>query len=169
MTVSAIAKNFRDGKITLADGTAVTPLDVVVTYEDGDFSLSDMAQVVSGKSYEYAKHEDRGALFSQRRGRQKFPAFSFSAVFTDLSDAATENLVDMILRQNAFSGAVSTTLAKGDVYTLDVKLDVEGTDFGDTADHSITLEDCHMTVSISEGSPNKFTISGVCYGTITIA
>ena len=43
----------------------------------------------------------------------------------------------------------------------------EGTNFGDTADHILVLNDARVTVSISEGDPNSFSVSGIVYGAIT--
>jgi hypothetical protein len=42
---------------------------------------------------------------------------------------------------------------------------VEGTNFGDSADHTLTLTNCEIeTIDFSEGDPNSFTINGVCTG-----
>jgi len=43
----------------------------------------------------------------------------------------------------------------------------EGTNFGDSADHTLVMNDCRITLSISEGDPNSFSVSGIVYGTIT--
>jgi hypothetical protein len=71
------------------------------------------------------------------------------------------------LKNGAFASAVSTLGSSADVYTLDVVITVEGTNFGDSADATFTMEDCHLQVSWSDGDPATFSISGTCYGAIT--
>jgi len=44
---------------------------------------------------------------------------------------------------------------------------VEGTNFGDSADHVLTLNDVRVTVSVAEGDPDTYNISGTVYGAIT--
>ena len=39
---------------------------------------------------------------------------------------------------------------------------------GDPSDHSLALTDCRLLMDGSEGmSTNTFSVSGVCYGTVT--
>ena len=49
MAISSVAKNFRDGTITLADNTPTTPISITSAYENGDFSISGLEQ---GQSHE---------------------------------------------------------------------------------------------------------------------
>lgn len=162
MALSTVIKNFRDGTITLKDGTG-TPLDVIVQFEDGDFNIAGLNQ----GNYEVTPYLDRGEFSSLRKTNRKFPAFSFTAKMTELSDATNENLLDMVMKSGAFAAAVSTLGASADVFTLDVVLAVEGSNYGDASDHTLTMEDCHLSIDFSEGDPNKFTVNGTVYGTIT--
>ena len=162
MAISSVVKNFRDGTITLKDGTG-TPLTLTVLYENGDFSASGFNQ----GNYEKNVYLDRGEFGSLRKTNRSFPTFTFSAYMSDLSDGTNQNLFDIINKLGAYAAAVSTLGASADVFTLHVVLAVEGTNYGDASDHTLTLNDCVTAIDFAEGDPNKFTVTGTCYGTIT--
>lgn len=157
MAISAIAKNFRDGTILIADGAALT---YTVTYEDGDFKLDGLAQGLN----EIAAYEDRGELFSLRLTKPAYPTFSFSAILTDVSSAAYATLVDACMKQNIWSAATSTTATTGDVYTLNVTITVAYS----AESHVVAMTNCVLTVGIAEGDPDKVTVSGEVLGTVTM-
>jgi hypothetical protein len=69
------------------------------------------------------------------------------------------------LKGGPFSGNTSTV--SGEVYTIDIRLTVEGTDYGDSADPTITLSDCYCTIDFSEGDPDTLSVSFTCYGAIS--
>jgi hypothetical protein len=162
MAVSSVVKNFRDGTILIEDGTG-TPLAVTVQFEAGDFSISGLNQ----GNVEATTYLDRGELGSVRKTSRTFPTFSFSAHMTDLSDATDKLLYDAVNKTGAFSAALSTGSIASDVYMLKVTFTVEGTNFGDSADHVMVLNNCHLSLDLSEGDPNSFSISGTVYGAIT--
>jgi len=162
MAVSSVVKNFRDGTILIEDGTG-TPLAVTVQYEAGDFSISGLNQ----SNTEATTYLDRGELGSVRKTSRTFPTFSFSAHMTDLSDNTDKLLYDAVNKTGAFASAVSTGGTASDVYLLKVTFTVEGTNFGDSADHVMVLNNCHLSLDLSEGDPNSFSISGTVYGAIT--
>ena len=162
MAISSVVKNFRDGTILIEDGTG-TPLAVTVQFEAGDFSLSGLNQ----GNVEATTYLDRGELGSVRKTSRTFPTFSFSAHMTDLSDATDKLLWDAVNKTGAFSAAVSTGGTASDVYMLKVTFTVEGTNFGDSADHVMILNNCRLSLDLSEGDPNSFSISGTVYGAIT--
>ncbi len=164
MAISAVAKNFRDGTLTLEDATG-SPITCVVQYENGDFSLANLKQ--GGK--EINKYEDRGDFFSARKTTTAYPSFSFTAIFTDLSDGTEKTLVDACLKQGAYAAGVSTLGANADVWALTATFVVAGTSLGDTANHTIVLNNCVFTdVSISEGDPDSFSISGEVLGSVVM-
>lgn len=162
MALSSVVKNFRNGTIRIYDATG-TPLDVTVEYEAGNFSISGLKK----KLNETVTYLDRGELGSVRHTNRTFPTFSFTAHMTEFSDATNETLMDLILRTGSFAAAVSTLGANADVYTLNLSLTVEGTDFGDASDHVLTLTNCELSIDFAEGDPNTFTINGTVYGTVT--
>jgi hypothetical protein len=90
-------------------------------------------------------------------------------MFSENTSASANNIQDAILKKGAFSAAVSTYAASADVYTLDLVFTIEGSDFGDSGDHTRTYEDVECSIAFSEGEPNTFTVSGTVYGAITLA
>ena len=162
MAVSSVVKNFRDGTILIEDGTG-TPLAVTVQYEAGDFSISGLNQ----SNTEATTYLDRGELGSVRKTSRTFPTFSFSAHMTDLSDNTDKLLYDAVNKTGAFASAVSTGGTASDVYMLKVTLTIEGTNFGDSADHVLTLNDVRIdSVDVAEGDPNSYTINFTVYGAV---
>jgi hypothetical protein len=162
MAISSVVKNFRDGTILIEDGTG-TPISVTVQYEAGDFSISGLSE----SNTDVTTYLDRGDLGSVRKTSRTFPTFSFSAHMTDLSDATNKTLWDAVNKTGAFASAVSTGGTASDVYMLKVTLTVEGTNFGDSADHVLILNNSHLSVDFAEGDPNSFTLNGTVYGAIT--
>lgn len=160
MAISSKPKNFRDGTITLSDGSG-SPITLTVQYEAGDFSIDNVSQSQS----EVETYLDRGSFHNVRKTNFAPATFTFTATMTDLSDATEKCLWDAVNKSGAFSAGVSR--GDTDVWLLQVGLTIEGTDFGDTADHTLVLDKCHLTISFAEGSPNTFTINGTVYGNIT--
>ena len=159
MPISSVVKNFRDGTITLADNGINT---LTIQYEAGDLSLSGVNQ----GNYEHTKYLDRGDLGSIRKTNRSFPTGSFSCQMTEFSDASNTNIWDLVNKTGAFSTAVSTLGANADLYTLKITLSVEGTNFGDSSDHTLEMDDCRCTIDFSEGDPSSFTINFEVLGTI---
>lgn len=163
MAISSVVKNFRDGTILIEDGTTPTPLAVTVQFEAGDFSADGFTEGL----VDVTTYLDRGEMGSLRKTNRTFPTFSFTAHMTDLSDATDKLLFDIVRKAAAFSSAKSTLGTNADVYTLKVTFTVEGTNFGDSADHVLVLNDCRLSIGLSEGDPNSFSISGTVYGTVS--
>jgi|TARA_Y100000310_G_scaffold290310_1_gene317394 hypothetical protein len=159
---SAIAKQWTDGSLTLSDGTG-SPVTLVVDLEVGDMSVSGVSESHKTVNPYYS----RGSLVSLRKGQDAHPAISFSTLMGGLSDAVLTTVSDFIFRRNSYSGNISTSTALGDAYTVDMELTIEGTDFGDAADHVVTVTDVHATRDLSEGEPNTLAFSGTVYGTVT--
>lgn len=159
MAISSKPKNFRDGTITLTDGSG-SPISLTVQYEAGDFSISNVMQ----SQTEVEMYLDRGSFHNVRKTNFAPATFSFTATMTDLSDATEKCLWDAVNKSGAFSAGVSR--GDTDVWLLQVGLTIEGTDFGDAADHTLVLDKCHLTLEFAEGSPNTFSLSGTCYGSI---
>lgn len=165
MAYDSIPKNARDAVITLKDGTG-TPLTFVVQYEPGDGKFGPFAQGGS----EIVALYDRGRKFALRKTKDMHPAFSFTAYMTTFTNATDGSPIDAILKQGKMASGVSTSGASADVWTFDVTFVVEGTDIGSAADNTLTLEDCHATIELTEGEEvNSYAISGVCYGAWTFA
>jgi len=162
MAISSVVKNFRDGTILIEDGTGV-PIDITVQFENGDFSLSGL-----NGFKEVTTYMDRGDLGSVRHTTQSFPTGSFSAHLTDISDGTDNTLIDAARKQGSFASAVSTLGADAEVMTYKVTWTVEGTDHGDTADHTIVCDDCYLSIDVSEGDPSSMSMSFTVYGAVTM-
>lgn len=163
MAISSVVKNYRDGTITFSDNTSPTPLSMTVQYESGDLSVSGLGQL-----HETATYLDRGELGSLRQTARTFITGSFSAHFTDLTDATGGTLYDVAAITGYFASMVSTLGTASDVKTYKLVWTCEGSNFGDSGDHVLTMNDVHVTsVDIAEGDPNSYTINFTVYGTIT--
>jgi len=163
---STIVKNFRDGTIKIQDNTG-TPIAITVAYEEGNFSISGLQQDLT----EVAAYMDRGSLSNLRKTNQVFPTFTFSAYMTHFTSGGSGaiSILEFIKQQDGGSSLTSQSASKGDVMTFEVQIKVEGTDFGDTSDHQITLQECVLSVDYSEGDPSSFSVSGTCYGVVSVA
>lgn len=163
MAVSTVIKHWRDGSLTLADGTGA-PVTLTVPFSVGDFKLSG----ISAGYREIAKYKVRGTLQTVRLGEDVQPTGSFSAYLADYSDATAGTVLDFVLKQNFYSANISTySTATGAPYTVDLTWTIEGTDLGDGADHTVVCTDCRVTAELSEGEPNSISISFECLGTVT--
>ena len=162
MAQSTVIKNFRDGTLVFADNTG-TPLTLPIVYEAGDFSIDNLNEGL----VETTAYLDRGEFATLRKTNRVFPSFSFSAHMTDLSDNTDKLLYDLARKTGAFASAVSTLGANADAMTYKLTFTVEGTNFGDSADHTLIMDSCRITLSFSEGDPNSFSVAGIVYGTIT--
>lgn len=157
----AYVRNFRDGSLTLQDGTTPTPNSVAVTLAQGNLSISGLGE---GQA-EVKDYQTRGAIVSVRKGEYRPVTFTFDFMVEDYTDPSTPTVADAILKDGAASGWASTidatTTPPGDVYALDVVFVVAG--------ETITLSKCVMTLDLAEGDPNTGSVSGTCYGGVTIS
>ena len=113
-------------------------------------------------------YESRGTLNSVRLTSRTYPSGSFSFQLADYSDVGVGNISDFILKGGGYSTNVSTLGAAAEVYGVKLTLTVEGTDHGDSGDHTVVLDDCACTMDLAEGDPNSGTISFICYGSPTL-
>ena len=161
MAISPVVKNFRDGTIKLEDALVGA---LTVQFESGDLKASGFMQGQAG----ITMYLDRGE-FGQLRKQNYTPVTgSFTAHCTEISDATNKNLMDIVGKTGAYALGTSTSGANADVWTLDLTITIEGTNFGDASDHVIKLEDCHCTIDFAEGDPDTFSISFTCCGPITL-
>jgi len=163
MAASTVIKNLNDGSVTLADGTG-SPVTLVAPFTVGDVAIEGLAAQLN----EVTAYETRGTLNTLRHTSRTYPTFSFSAQLADYSDATDGTIIDFCLFQASYSANVSTLGSSADVKTINITLTVEGTDHGDSADHTIVCDDVHVTVATSEGDPNTVTISGTVYGSVVM-
>ena len=132
-------------------------------FDNADFSVEGL----KFKLRETTAYQHRGVLSSVRHTTRTFPTGTFTCSMAEFTAASAVSVSDAVLKNGSFASAVSTLGSNADVYTLDVTITEEGTNFGDSADHTFTLEDCELSLSYSQGDPNTFSLSFTCYGAIT--
>jgi len=161
MALSAVVKNFRDGLLVVSDNSA-TPITLTVQYEAGDFSLSGSNE----GNTEVTTYLDRGELGTLRKTNRLFPTGSFTAHFTDIR-SAEKTLWALATWSGPFAAGVSSIVGSDVKVYKTLVWTVEGTQFGDAADHVLTLGDVRIdSVDVAEGDPNSYTINFTVYGTV---
>ena len=158
MAVSSIIKTKRDGTLTISDRSDTHSL--TIQFEAGDLSVSIPGPAVSV----YLDRGEFGATPSLRYGDDQPITGSFSAYFTEATDAAA-NLADLLTQTGNIATSWDSTLGVGsEVQAYTLKWTIEGTEHGDTApDHSYTFQFCVLSGSISEGDPNTISINFTAY------
>lgn len=158
MAETTFVKNYRDGKITIKDGTG-TPLTFEVSYEAGDFQLTD-------PRYNYTVVQDRGEIAGVRKTSKEPGSFSFSAYLRAVTDGTDYTLIDVLKATNSASAWTTTGTVAYDRDLRTVVFELEGTT-PDGADSVITCTLCGMEYSIAEGELTTISVEGVIYGTVT--
>ena len=167
MAVSTKPKGNTSGTLKYVDGTAMTPVELTSSFERGDFKVTGLQ--AGGDLNEVTPVQRRGVFVGLIKGARTFPQLSWSCWVTQFTEASgTGTDADFLLQQGAYSGNVSTS-GTGCPYTIDIDYTVEGTDFGDSADHNVVFADFHAdTVDYEEGADGNFlAVSGTVYGAIT--
>lgn len=165
MPASGVVKNQNDGQVQLrASGGSPS---ITLQTDAGDFSGTGLKKKLKATNM----YQSRGKRHSLRHTELQQPTISFTGQFLNFSgNEKTEtsgSVFEAVLGDGTtWTSATSTTSAIGDVYTLDIVFTVEGTDFGDTGDHSITFHDVELTIDVAEGDPNTYSCSGTVYGEI---
>tara|TARA_R110000823_G_scaffold180483_2_gene312780 strand:- start:36 stop:539 length:504 start_codon:yes stop_codon:yes gene_type:complete len=165
---SSVVKNqFGAGSVVISDGTGGTALTTTVDFDNGDFSISGL----KAEMKDTAVYQSRGVVHSVRHGARNFATFSFTGMMSEFSDSSGGSAIDMITGKagTPFAARVSTLGASADVMTFQILFTAEGTDHGDSADHTITMNDCELAFDFSEGDPDSFSFSGTIYGSHVLA
>lgn len=157
MAISPIPYLPKDGVLLIEDATG-TPIAHTVAYEDGDFGGVVFQQSDRG----VLPFLDRGAHYALRLGDEEASPFTFSATATELADATESCLIDAITGAGAFSAGVSTWGANEEVWTVKITWTGDTSAIGGDAS-TIVLTYCRASVTFAEGSPGKFTVSGMAF------
>lgn len=161
MAASTTVKNFCDGIVKFKDGTG-TPIECTVKFDNANLSVSGLKYKLRNTTV----YQHRGVKSSVRHTDRTFPTFTLTCSMSEFTSATANSVPDALLKNGAFASAVSTEGGNADVYQLDVVISEEGTNFGDSADHTFTLEDCECQLDYAQGDPNTFTVTGTCYGAV---
>lgn len=159
MALSTIAKTKRDLTVVLTDAAGAHSL--TITLERGDFNMT-----IPGPTVNVFLDRGRfGATPSLRYGDDQPCTWSISGDLTDVSDASYATLMGIIAPTQGYVGStwVSTMGATGEVKTWTITVTIEGTDHGDSADHTIVMNFCAVTGSVADGDPCTVSLSGTSY------
>jgi hypothetical protein len=160
-------KNSFKGTISFADGTG-TPVTLSVVFTKGDTTLPELRQHLN----EDVIISARSRFIGLSTGAPSYPQVSFSAFCGNLvgsSNTAPGSPMEFCHGKGAYSANIST-IGANRLMTIDVVITIEGSDWGDTADETITLEDCRMGVAWAEAEDgNTLSFTAVVLGSIVIA
>ena len=157
-------RNLRDGTITIVDGTAVTPLELIVTPDMGDLSFTEVHNVITIKS--------RGQLDHRRVGDEEELEVSFSMKYSQWSFstgvATGVSVVDALTQRGGASAWVSTdeTCAP---YAIDLRFDIEDPCNAGLIE-TLTFEKFTVTsIAFQEGDEaNSIKVSGRAFQTTPV-
>lgn len=157
------AKTSYDGAVTMLDATG-TPLTLTVPFENGDFSAS--GHNASGRAAVVIKA--RGKVVAVRNGESAEITGSFSMKMSEFTAGSSNaNPLDALMKKSgtSWASAVSTYSAGSERMMVGLKFDIEGTNIGDSVDHTITYLKCDLTWDFAEsGDGNTITFNYTCYG-----
>ena len=159
MAESSQVKTAGHGSVQILDASTPTPKSYTLSYEEGDLSITDV-QTESNVVH------DRFSIAGETAGRQQPGELSMTVRFRQFANTTPgeDTLIDVIERTNNWSAAVSTGGSGYESFLHKVVVTVEGTDFGDQADHVWTFGRVKLDYSYAEGDPsNSLTISGIIY------
>lgn len=163
MAYSTVPKAKKDGKITFADGTGV-PITLEVAYEEGNFSFETPVR-------DEVVVRDRGTITTVRQGDEQPITGSFNFYMREFTDTANAGSIQNFITGTGNYASNVSTGTSGAVYvehySVDMEYEVEGTDFGDDADHKAAFSKCVCVLSFAEGDPNAFTLNFTCYGGVS--
>jgi len=159
MALSVIPKNFCNGKLTILDGAALT---FEIPFHNGDLSLGGLSDTWR----DITKYETRGVFNTAQHTTRTYPTISFSCKLVELTNVTTGNILDALNRNGAWAAATGT-LGTGLPYCVNLKFEIEGTDFGDGADGTTTFTKCRCVYDITEGDPDTINVTAEVLGTAT--
>jgi len=163
---STFWKNNLQGTVTFIDGTG-TPVTLVLSTDRGDLKITNLGAKLNAP----AIFERRGKFGSLNRGARAYPILTLSAFVGNLASSSTSapgTPFEFAVKAGAYAANVSTLGANRE-YTIDVKLSIEGTNFGDASDETITAEDCLVACEFAEGiDGNVLSLTATVLGSVVL-
>jgi hypothetical protein len=162
----AYLKNFAMGTLTLSDGTSPTALTFALDMDNGDIQITGLRPGLR----ESQPYERKGQFVSEAFTTRRYPTVTLTFQFEAFSLAAGGTIADWVFGDGAHSARVGTLTPSGATdskvpFACDASLVVEGSDYGDSGDHTLSWDDWVITdFGFSEGDPNTFSISGEVRG-----
>jgi hypothetical protein len=155
-------KNFTDGTLTLTDASG-TPISCTARFVNGDLSIDGL----KAKLRDTTAYQSRGAITSVRHTTRKFVTGSFTCQLSEFSSASANDVTDACCKTGAFASGVSKLGTSAEVWAIDLTWVMEGTNYGDSGDHTLTIGSCECEVSLKEGDPNTVSVAFTSYGSIS--
>lgn len=163
---SSYIKTATMGTLRIADGTG-TPVTLDMAYDKGDLSISGLAP----KLNEHVKIERRGRFVSNAYGARVYPQVSFSCFVGNLAGSSTSapgTPLEILTALGCYNANISVA-GTGRPVTVSLRLTIEGTNFGDAADETVTLNNVFCTMAFNEAMDgHTLAITGECLGSVVI-
>jgi hypothetical protein len=153
MAASVAVKVKRDGTLTLTNGTAT----YTVSYANGNVSFD------GGAKASRVVIMNRGTIVGLRKGDDPVPTLTFDVHMRDFTDGSADALVDFLDKTGSASAHSSVASNAFEQYMIDITLTIEGTDLGDSSDHTAKANTCLATWSFAEGDPDTISVSCEVY------
>lgn len=121
MADTNLTRNLRDGKITLIDGTAVTPEELEITVDEGNLHFE--------VPREFIEIDDRGVLDHVRTGMEVSIPVSFAVKFKEwkASTGASPSPADVLYKVGE-AAAWESVAQDGEPYALDLAFEIVNPD-----------------------------------------
>lgn len=165
-------KNFTHSSHTWTDGTAMTALTHTLDTEQGNMQIAGVQIGLRNVGV----YQRKGQVVSIAYEDRAFATASISANLGVWTDTSSGTALDFLLAASGgpYASRASTLAPSGATaanvpFTFDWATTLEGTNFGDGADLSGTLEDFLIRdiSPLNEGSPSTLNYSGECLGALT--
>lgn len=160
-------KNNTKAVLTASDGTTPTPLSLILGMVQGDEAFGDLMEDLNEEIIVTAQEQVIGLV----RGKPSIPTLQFTYKVGNLIGATTSppgSFLELFTKKGAYAAAVPTFQTGGKM-TVDLRLTIEGTGWGDAADETVDLEDCVCSASFQLATDgNTMTISCRVLGDIVI-
>lgn len=164
---STYVKNAIHGALSLSDGTG-TPVTLTVSYDKGDLQLNGLGAVLN----DLVHISRRGKYVSSAHGARRYPTVSFSMFATNVvgsSSSAPGSVTEFLTGKGAYSANIST-LGSGRPMAVKLTLTIEGSNFGDTADETIVMNNVLVeTINFNEAEDgNTISFEGTVLGSVVV-
>lgn len=163
---STSPKNFLAAVLRLSDGTG-SPVTLVALMQKGDYAIGPLRQ----KLNEDMVISSLTLVIGLVPGAPLIPQLSWSCYVGNLvgsSATAPGSALEFVTGLGAYSANISTRGAS-QLMTVDTRLTVEGTAWGDTADETIDAEDCRYSADYAlSADGNTASFSAQVLGSVVV-
>jgi hypothetical protein len=169
MATGSVVKHRYDCSVSIADGAALVQSFGMFT---GNVSISNFNRKLRNVAA-YKTRDGKATVRHTDRNEITFTLNFHLANFSGTVDAEGTSEVspwDVFNRAGSWAAATSTlpvSAGGGDVFCVDITVNLEGTDIGEGADHTVTFTRCHGMVSANIEEPATWSVEVTCYGDVS--